>query len=125
MILGAGAYVSAMRDLVDRAVASEVERVEGAADLIAAALRRGGVIHAFGAGHSQAIAMEIAGRAGGLVPSNRVSLGDLVLFGGEPPEVLFERKLERDPAVARRLYALTPTRPEDVFVLASNSGATP
>ena len=36
-----------------------------------ASFQRGGVLQAFGTGHSQAFAMEIAGRAGGLIPTNR------------------------------------------------------
>ena len=92
-----------------------------AADLIAEAVRADGVVHAFGTGHSEALAMEIAGRAGGLVPTNRIALRDLVLLGGEPADVLGPL-LERDPAVAHRLYELAPVRPSDVFVLASNSG---
>ena len=34
-------------------------------------IRRGGVLQAFGTGHSQAFAMEIAGRAGGFIPTTR------------------------------------------------------
>jgi hypothetical protein len=43
------------------------------------------LIQAYGSGHSQAFAMELANRAGGLVPANRVDLLDLVEpagFGG-------------------------------------------
>ena len=55
------------------------------------------------------------------MPTNRIALRDLVLIGGDPADVLGP-KLERDPAVAHRLYELAPIRPQDVFVLASNSG---
>ena len=65
--------------------------VQQAADLIVASLRAGGVIQAFGSGHSEALAMEIAGRAGGLVPTNRIALRDVVLVGGESPDVLGEQ----------------------------------
>jgi uncharacterized phosphosugar-binding protein len=66
--------------------------------------------------------MELTGRAGGLVPTNMIALRDLVLLGGEPPELLFTEHLERDPAVGRRLYDLAGVSPSDVFVMASNSG---
>jgi uncharacterized phosphosugar-binding protein len=66
--------------------------------------------------------MELSGRAGGLVPTNMIALRDLVLLGGEPPELLFTEHLERDPAVGRRLYELAGVSPSDVFVMASNSG---
>jgi uncharacterized phosphosugar-binding protein len=66
--------------------------------------------------------MEVAGRAGGLVPTNRISLRDVVIFGGDPPEVLGNSLLERDPRVAHRLYDLAAVSAADSFVIASNSG---
>lgn len=119
--LSADAYLHVVTEAVQRVSASQRAGVEKAADLIVAALHGGGVVHAFGSGHSEAFAMEVAGRAGGLVPTNRIALRDLVLFGGEPPSVLGPM-LERDPTVARRLYELAPVQPADIFVFASNSG---
>ena len=58
------------------------DEVAAAAGLIADCVRSDGVIQAFGTGHSQAIVLELAGRAGGLVPTNRLSIADLVLYGG-------------------------------------------
>lgn len=119
--LSAEGYLAVITETIDRVAASQREGVQRAADLIAGALRADGVVHAFGTGHSEALAMEIAGRAGGLVPTNRIALRDVVLYGGEPASVLGPT-LERDPGVARRLYDLVPVHPQDVFVLASNSG---
>jgi uncharacterized phosphosugar-binding protein len=96
--------------------------VQDAADVIVASLRAGGVVQAFGTGHSEALAMEVAGRAGGLVPTNRIAMRDVVTLGGDPVSVLENSKLERDPAVAARLYELTAPKAEDVFVIASSSG---
>ncbi|WP_327652230.1 SIS domain-containing protein [Micromonospora aurantiaca] len=121
MTVSAEAYLAVVTETIGRVAAEQRQNVADAADLIAAALRADGVVHAFGTGHSEALAMEIAGRAGGLVPTNRIALRDLVLIGGDPGDVLGP-KLERDPAVAHRLYELAPIRPQDVFVLASNSG---
>ncbi len=121
MTLNADGYLAMVTETIERVAAGQRDGVRRAADLIAAALRADGVIHAFGTGHSEALAMEIAGRAGGLVPTNRIALRDLVLHGGEPADLLGPT-LERDPAVAHRLYDLAPIRPSDVFVLASNSG---
>jgi uncharacterized phosphosugar-binding protein len=120
--VSAAAYTAAIQDLVARVVAAETGAVERAADLIADSLRAGGVLQTFGAGHSEAAAADLAGRAGGLVPTNRISLRDLVVFGGERPEILHNDKLERDPEIAHRLYALAAPRPTDVFVMASQSG---
>ncbi|MFI7424588.1 sugar isomerase domain-containing protein [Nonomuraea sp. NPDC049684] len=114
-------YASTALALAGQVAESQAEPVRRAAALIVAALRAGGVVNAFGSGHSEAIAMEIAGRAGGLVPSNRLSPRDLVLYGGRPPSVLTP-ELERDPAVAHEIYDLAPVEPQDAFVLVSSSG---
>lgn len=114
-------YLQVVTATMARVAASQRDAVARAADLITAALRAGGVVHAFGTGHSEALAMEIAGRAGGLVPTNRIALRDLVLYGGEPADILGPT-LERDPTVARRLLDLAPVRESDIFVIASNSG---
>jgi len=108
--------------LLDRLATVSSTDVVPAATLLAAAVRDNGVIQAFGTGHSQATALEIAGRAGGLVPSNRIALTDLVQFGGADPAVLADPMLERRGDVVSRLYELAAPRPEDVFVIASSSG---
>ncbi|MEU1511054.1 SIS domain-containing protein [Streptomyces sp. NPDC005811] len=102
--------------------ASSRAEVTAAAALIADCVREDGVVHAFGTGHSQALVLELAGRAGGLVPTNRLSMADLVLYGGEDPAVLDDPLLERAPGIAARLYALAAPRPQDLFVVISNSG---
>lgn len=96
--------------------------LDGAVDLLTEAVEAGAVIQAFGTGHSEAFAMEIAGRAGGLIPTNKIALRDLVLRGGRPLEALGGSALERDPAVAEDLWNLSVIGPRDVFVIASNSG---
>ncbi|MFD0479394.1 SIS domain-containing protein [Nonomuraea thailandensis] len=81
-------YATKVLDLARQVAESQAEPVSRAAALFVTSIRAGGVVNAFGSGHSEAIAMEIAGRAGGLVPSNRLSPRDLVLYGGQPPSVL-------------------------------------
>lgn len=115
-------YLESITQLVAKVGQEQHDNVQRAADLIATSLRNGGVVQAFGSGHSEALAMEIAGRAGGLVPTNRIALRDLVFYGGEPFSVLEDPLLERREGVAQRLYELAPVSKEDVFVLASNSG---
>jgi uncharacterized phosphosugar-binding protein len=95
---------------------------DAAIDLLVDALDRGGVIQAFGSGHSEAFAMEIAGRAGGLIPTNKIALRDVVLYGGHGVDELLGSSLERSPDLVEELFDLTPVGQEDVFVIASNSG---
>lgn len=118
----ATAYTMSARSILDRVITEQVKGVVRAAELITEALVNDGIVQAFGTGHSEALATEIAGRAGGLVPTNKIALRDLVLYGDAPREVLGDPKLERDPSSAHRLYELAAPHPRDVFVIASNSG---
>src|SRR4051794_13726660 len=120
--VSAEAYLAALTPIMTKVAEQSDGPVQDAADLIVASLRAGGVVQAFGSGHSEALAMEVAGRAGGLVPTNRIALRDVVTVGGESPEVLGDKHLERDPSIAHRLYELANVSEADVFVIASNSG---
>ncbi|HET7303863.1 MAG TPA: SIS domain-containing protein [Segeticoccus sp.] len=120
--VSAPAYVEVLTPTLQRVATSNAQAIGRAADLLAESLRADGVVQAFGSGHSQALAMEVAGRAGGLVPTNQLAVRDLVVFGGEPPELLSEHGLERDPEIARRIYDLANIAPQDVFVIGSSSG---
>ncbi|WP_043631722.1 sugar isomerase domain-containing protein [Nonomuraea candida] len=113
-------YVDHITHLV-RTIPEDPE-IDRAADLFTKALTGGGVIQAFGSGHSEAVAMEIAGRAGGFVPTNRLALRDIVLYGDAPRSELDRYDLERDPAIARTILDLAPVQPHDLFVIISNSG---
>lgn len=115
-------YLTKIRDAVDRVGGGQEAEKRRAAEILSETVRNGGVIQAFGCGHSEALAMEIAGRAGGLVPTNRIALRDIVLYGGEPLERLADPTVERQPEIAHRLYELAPVKPDDAFVIASNSG---
>lgn len=120
--VSAKAYADAVRPLLDRVLEPQHDRIARAADLVAASLRAGGVLQAFGAGHSESFAAELVGRAGGLVPTNQLRLRDLVLFGDAPRDVLDDPKLEREPSIAHQIYALAAPHASDVFVVASQSG---
>jgi uncharacterized phosphosugar-binding protein len=120
--VSAEAYLQALAPIIGAVSEQASGPIQPAADLVVASLRANGVIQTFGSGHSEALAMEIAGRAGGLIATNRIALRDLVLLGGEPPELLSSGILERDPSVSRRLYDLVEPDPADLFVIASNSG---
>ena len=97
--------------------------LDEATALVADCVGSGGVVHAFGTGHSEAFAMEVAGRAGGLIPTNRVALRDAVLLGDHGIDELYGRPpLERNPAIAEDLFATIPRQEGDLFVIASNSG---
>ena len=122
----AGASAAFLREVVTRierlTAAEALPALSAAGELVANALQADGVVHAFGTGHSEAFAMEIAGRAGGLIPTNRIALRDVVLDGRRPASVLSGAGLERDASVVADLLDELPLSPADVFLIASNSG---
>ncbi len=96
--------------------------LDDAITLLTDAIEQGAVIQAFGTGHSEAFAMEIAGRAGGLIPTNKIALRDVVLRGGHDVNVLAGSTLERNPSIAAELWDVSRINAGDVFIIASNSG---
>lgn len=122
--------MTTMTDFADE-VASRLRRLDetlqaggfdAALEILTDSVRTGGVIQAFGTGHSQAFAMEIAGRAGGLIPTNAIALRDVALFGDREIAELQGAALERDSSVVGELLDVTVLDPADVFIIASNSG---
>ncbi|MFD5225112.1 sugar isomerase domain-containing protein [Microbacterium sp. NPDC058342] len=107
---------------LDRLAAdAQAGALDPAIALMVEALDGGGVLQAFGTGHSEAFAMEIAGRAGGLIPTNRFALRDIAMHGERGIEVLTS-SLEREPWVVDELMATVTVGEADVFLIASNSG---
>jgi uncharacterized phosphosugar-binding protein len=96
--------------------------LDEAIGLLTRAIQTGAVIQAFGTGHSEAFAMEIAGRAGGLIPTNKIALRDVVLRGSLTVNALTGSSLERNPDIVADLWEISPIHSGDVFVIASNSG---
>ena len=114
-----GEVVGRLERILDGANA---DALDAASKLIVEALEAGGIVHAFGTGHSEAFAMEIAGRAGGLIPTNRIALRDVVLDGKRDASILAGATLERDSSIVTELLDGLSLHPADVFIIASNSG---
>ncbi len=91
---------------VTQVAAAQADAVARAARLLADSVEAGGVLQAFGTGHSEAFAMEIAGRAGGLIPTNRLALRDAVAAAGVVTDPESAGKLERDSSMAQHIYDL-------------------
>lgn len=115
-------FLTVVREQLDHIERTQGPAISAAADLIAAAVRADAVLQVFGTGHSEALAMELCGRAAGLIPTNKLALRDIVLIGGADPAGLADPKAERDPRLARQVWDLAPIGPADVVVIASQSG---
>lgn len=91
---------------------SQQENIYQAALLVSTSIRSGGILQAFGSGHSYAGAIEICGRAGGLIPSKQIK----DLSGG-----IYE-SVEGNAYFLMRCVDI---HPADIFILISNSGRNP
>lgn len=120
--LSATTFFRVARDALDRVERTQLPEIERAANILSSSLLAGGVVHVFGTGHSRAFAMEMSGRAGGLVPFHAMTLEDLAFRGKRAMEEVLDPTLERDPEVARELLGLYDVRQEDAFIVVSNSG---
>ena len=111
-----------LSEAVRKVATTQQEPIAAAARLLAASVANGGVVQVFGTGHSRSFAMEIAGRAGGLVPANKIAITDLVFLGPKSVAEMMDPHLERDDTLAAQLLDVHRINPEDVFVICSNSG---
>ena len=87
-----------------------------AAAMVAETVRRGGVVHVFGSGHSSLAALEVVGRSGSLVPVNPIL---------DRTEDLAERLEGYGLALMASYEEQYGLRPEDCLVVISNSGRNP
>lgn len=60
------------REIMEKLENTQQENIHKAAVLISESIRNGGILQAYGSGHSYAGAIEVCGRAGGLIPSKLI-----------------------------------------------------
>jgi len=97
---------------------TQVPNIEKAAQLIADTIMNDGIIHAFGAGHSNLLAEEISFRAGTIVPINHVI--DISVAG--IVNVVKSTYIERLKGIGSVIFDHVRPDPKDVFIVISNSG---
>jgi uncharacterized phosphosugar-binding protein len=100
----------------------EAAAIAQAGRALAERLLGGGTVWVFGTGHSRAVAMELAGRAGGLSAMKELVLDDLVVAGLATKEDLLDGELERRPEAAVVLLEAATVGAGDAFVVISHSG---
>jgi uncharacterized phosphosugar-binding protein len=111
-------YFEGLRAILDRIERGQADNIRRAGGMVAATLVSGGVIHAFGTGHSHLIADEAFFRAGGIVAVNPILDERLIFLEG----ALESTRAEREIGLASRLIGREEIRPEDVAIIISNSG---
>ncbi|HET8841918.1 MAG TPA: sugar isomerase domain-containing protein [Ktedonobacteraceae bacterium] len=108
--------------LQEELLTTQTEVIRQAAQVCARCIEDGGVIHTFGSGHSRAFAAELVHRAGGLAPINRIDFEDLALYGDWPLKRVRSLECERDLTAGAALLSYHQIEPQDVFLVASQSG---
>jgi uncharacterized phosphosugar-binding protein len=110
-------YTEAARQALGQVAATQNEALEEAARLVADSVAAGGILHLFGAGHSQLLALDAYARAGGLACVNPIL--DPAL---SPATGLELARVERTEGRAAEILAGEDLRPGEVVLIASNSG---
>ena len=118
MMKGYELFFQGISAIFERIQATQGPNIEAAADLIAEAVIRDGVVHIFGTGHSNVIAEEVFGRANTLAPINQVV--DLSLAGSVNTVLSFYT--ERVEGIGGLIFEHVRAQPQDVFLVISNSG---
>ncbi len=103
---------SVVEDLIKKVKETQAENVEKTARIFAETLKNGGLLQAFGSGHSQAGASELCHRAGGFIPTKQIK---------EPAGGAYEAV----EGVGSSFMRKVDVRPNDVVVFISNSGRNP
>lgn len=101
-----------VRDLVSDIENTQTENIEKVAAAIADTIENGGIIQAFGSGHSNAGALEITHRAGGFIPTKNIK---------EPAGGAYETVLD----VGKVFMKKVDIRENDLVFIVSMSGRNP
>ncbi len=117
-MLSATNYISALQELLENIKVQQVEAIRQAGMLIADALIAGGIVQAFGSGHSHMVAEEAFYRAGGMVPVNPILDRRLLFLDG----ALESTMAERQSGYAHDILQREEVTSKDVAILISNSG---
>ena len=105
-------YFKVIEELLKEVEATQSGNITIAGEMIAQSIMDGGILQAFGSGHSFAAAIEITNRAGGLIPAKAIK---------EPAGGMYET-IE---GVGNLFLKRSDIRKEDIVVLISNSGRNP
>lgn len=114
-------YVDFLRDHFEKALTTQTDAIQQAANLIKESVKNGGRFYVFGSGHSHMIAEEIYNRAGGLALVKAILEPGLMLHE-EPNKSTY---LERLNGYAEVLLKIKGVTAKDTLMIISNSGRNP
>ena len=111
-------YFKVVVESLEKIMSSQRESMEQAAEVVAETIRKDGLIHIFGTGHSHLVAEELFCRAGGLAPVNAILEENLMLHQG----AMKSSALERLEGYAPALMAMEKIEKRDCMFVVSNTG---
>jgi uncharacterized phosphosugar-binding protein len=119
-VSAADRYLRALQERLLDLAARERDHVEAAAERIAASIADGGILHVFGTGHSQLVALELAERAAGLAAVHAIAPSAL-----SPVEGGRAASTERLHGYGEVVLGGEDLRAGEVLIVVSNSGINP
>ena len=111
-------YLDGIVDLLKRIEAEEGEKLEAAAEAVADVIRRDGIVHTFGCGHSHLPCLDTFYRAGGLACVSPILDEDLMLHDGAAKS----SRMEKMPGIAAEAFRRAGVKKDDLVVVISASG---
>jgi len=117
----ASEYRKTIQSIMSRVVGDQSESVSIASGLVGNSVLNGGIVHVFGAGHSQFVAGDATFRAGGPAWANGILDPALSISRG----VIAATKSEQIRELADAMFAQEEHDPRDATIVVCNSGITP
>ena len=125
-MVNAKVFKDEVKKLIEKIYETQAANIDATAEIMTNAIKKGGVIHIYGSGHSVGLGIDITNRPGCLVPIHIMEMTDFVYYGGVSVEEFTDKVniFERRPGMAEKLFNLYDLNENDVFVVISNSGKT-
>ncbi|MEM3745280.1 MAG: SIS domain-containing protein [Candidatus Bathyarchaeia archaeon] len=111
-------YKSRVFELIEKICSEELENILRASEVMADCIKRGGLIYAFGAGHSMALALDLFYRAGGLPQVYPMLDISVSAYNG----AVKSTELEKLPGYASVLINYYGLKRGEALIIISNSG---
>ncbi len=111
-------YIENVQRLVAKALETQLDNIEQAAQIVANTVMNGGYVYTFGTGHSHMMAEELFYRAGGLARVYPILEEALMLHNG----AIKSTELERIEGYAEIILSMLNLTEKDCLIVASNSG---
>lgn len=111
-------YIANIQNLINRALQTQMDKVDEAGTIVAKTVMNNGFIYTFGTGHSHMMAEELFYRAGGLARVYPILEDALMLHNG----AIKSTEMERLDGYAELILERFECTDKDCLIIASNSG---